>query len=97
MDSSLTKRVAAPVDWQELFKEQAAAGQSATSFCRERSIKYSTFLYWRRKLTGPKPRAFVTVQTEQFIPCKIMLPQGLSITCPDLPEPRWLGQLLQEL
>jgi hypothetical protein len=97
MDSSLTTRVTAPVDWPELVKEYAAAGQSAARFCRERGIKYSTFLYWQRKIAGLKPRAFVAVQTEEYLPYKIMLPHGLSITCPHLPEPRWLGQLLQEL
>jgi hypothetical protein len=80
-----------------LVKEYVAVGQSAARFCRERGIKYSTFLYWRRKLAVSRRRAFVAVQADQFLPCKITLPHGLSITCPQLPEPRWLGQLLQEL
>jgi hypothetical protein len=97
VDKSIAKSDAAAVDWPGLLREYAASKRSAKEFCRERGLKYSAFLYWRRKMVGSRRRAFVRVQAEETLSCKILLPQGLSITCPHLPEPGWLGQLLQEL
>lgn len=36
--------------WTNNLDEQEASGQSGASWCRQKNIRYSTFLYWRRRL-----------------------------------------------
>ncbi len=38
--------------WEQTVAEQAASGQSAAAFCRERGVALARFYQWRRRLRG---------------------------------------------
>jgi hypothetical protein len=38
--------------WEQTVAEQAASGQSAAVFCRERGVVPAAFYQWRRRLRG---------------------------------------------
>jgi putative transposase len=42
--------------WQRILKEQARSGLSHSEFCRQRSIPFSTYFLWRRKLVSRASR-----------------------------------------
>lgn len=63
--------------WQQTFTDWATSGLSGAAFCREHSLSYHQFSYWRRKL-----RAEGESQTgagfAQVAP--VALPGGVSVT-----------------
>ena len=105
MDNIASTQETQTPNWPAIVAAFERSGQKAATYCREHRIDIGQFRYWRRKLNGPapvKPRrrksaAFVAVQAEPALFCKITLPHGLSIACQQLPEPRWLVALLTEL
>jgi hypothetical protein len=105
MDSIESIQDRATPNWPAIVAAAERSGQSAAAYCRAHRIDIGQFRYWRRKLAGSaavKPRrtkrsAFVPVKAEPALFCKITLPQGLTIACHQLPEPRWVVTLLKEL
>ncbi|MCA9438602.1 MAG: hypothetical protein KC978_22650 [Candidatus Omnitrophica bacterium] len=55
--------------WRRVFGEWSSSGLSQRRFCKERGISYSTFCYWRRRMTESE-----TTESESspfFVPVKI--------------------------
>jgi hypothetical protein len=48
--SQAALRAARREEWRKIIGDQAASGQSASQFCREREIPAWRFSYWRRAL-----------------------------------------------
>lgn len=43
-----------PERWEEILREQHESGLSVDAYCRDQSLKVSTFHNWRRKIQGPR-------------------------------------------
>lgn len=39
-------------EWRRVFEEWRASGMSRSAFCREKDIAFSTFDYWKKKVSG---------------------------------------------
>ena len=74
--------------WQQQVAEWDATDLSAAAFCRQRSLTYHQFLYWRRQLS-PQDNTVVdraagftrVTQVEQHIDSdlSVILPGGIRI------------------
>lgn len=49
--------------WSKLIAEQAASGQKALPFCRERGIPEHSFYKWRRRLRAGDVAQFALLET----------------------------------
>ena len=68
--------------WQKSIEEWKLSGKSALSWCKERKITYSTFLYWRNRLSAEKdvPQAsFVEIKESSSDTGIILDIQGFSL------------------
>ncbi|MDZ7809996.1 MAG: IS66 family insertion sequence element accessory protein TnpB, partial [Arhodomonas sp.] len=43
--------------WQQTLAEWTASGLSGAAFCKQQSLTYHQFVYWRRKLRGASESA----------------------------------------
>lgn len=43
------------IEWSEKVRRQAASGKSAATWCKEHSIAYQSFIYWRKRLSPSSP------------------------------------------
>ena len=43
--------------WRRIFREQAASGLSHSDFCRDRSIPFHSYFWYRRRLQEPVAEA----------------------------------------
>ena len=41
------------IEWSEKVRQQAASGKTAATLCKEHSIAYQSFIYWRKRLNQP--------------------------------------------
>jgi len=49
MPTTLSKKRSRP-EWEDLMTDYEAGHQTQREFCTERSIAYSSFCYWRKRL-----------------------------------------------
>ena len=42
------------INWPEQFKSWKKSGLSKAEYCRQKKIRYSSFLYWRKKYESPQ-------------------------------------------
>ena len=50
-------------EWARLINEWQNSGQSITQWCEEHELRYSRFLYWKKRLMADQtPPAFVELQ-----------------------------------
>ena len=66
-------------EWQKVIVEQAASGQSALRFCRERGISDSALSYWRKKLTAGAAQAAGFARVETGVLIAVELPGGKTV------------------
>lgn len=43
------------IEWSEKVRQQAASGKTAATWCKENSISYQSFIYWRKRLSLSAP------------------------------------------
>lgn len=79
---------------------------SASAYARGHGLSLASLYYWRRKLkvaagfdaAGPASQ-FVALRVADAAPatgaCTLVLPSGLRLELPALPEPAWLAALEQ--
>lgn len=96
------------VYWQQTLSEWQASGLSGAAYCKQLSLSYHRFVYWRRKLNGRADRnksqaqsGFVRVDpvskdwsTDGLT---VSLPGGISITGLHAGNIELLGALLRQL
>jgi transposase-like protein len=59
--------------WSKLIAEQAASGQKARPFCRERGIPEYAFYKWRRRLRQADTVEFALLET---VPATVAIPDS---------------------
>ena len=95
-------------DWQQIMTECQASGLSGMAFCKQQSISYHQFTYWRSKLRQttelghPTPRSgFARVSAvdsgHSATELTVTLPTGLSITGLRGDNIELLGPILRQL
>lgn len=94
--------------WQQHITDWQASGLSGMAYCQQQSLTYCRFVYWRKKLTNPKPvsagpalSGFAKVAT---IPganppegLTVSLPGGISITGLHVGNVELLSAVLRQL
>lgn len=97
------------VFWQQQVADQAERGLSAAAFCRERSLVYHQFIYWRQQFStcdSPPAKAVtgfarVTRREQADIVTdtgvSILLPNGVQITGLHAGNVALLGQVIAQL
>lgn len=55
------------VFWSSILADFSESGQTATAYCKERSINIATFSYWKKKLMHEEPSMpeFVQIPTDK--------------------------------
>ncbi|HKK06039.1 MAG TPA: IS66 family insertion sequence element accessory protein TnpB [Gammaproteobacteria bacterium] len=94
--------------WQQHITAWQTSGLSAMAYCKQHSLIYSRFVYWRRKLAAPArvaegsaPSGFARVtpvadaQATQGL--SVLLPGGVSITGLHAGNIELLGAVLRQL
>ena len=80
--------------WLPLVEQWRHSGQTQKAFCRENSLNYDQFVYWRRKL-AQTAKASVQRATSALVPVTCTpsaTGQGLSLLLPNGMELRGLTQ-----
>lgn len=96
------------VYWQQTLSEWQASGLSGVAYCKQLSLSYHRFVYWRRKLNGsadrsksPAQSGFVRVdpvlKDRSTDSLTVSLPGGVSITGLHAGNIELLGALLRQL
>lgn len=94
--------------WQQHITAWQASGLSGMAYCRQESLTYSQFVYWRRKLVAaqtvwdaPEPGGFARVAAvaEASGPqgLSVSLPGGVSVTGLHAGNVELLGAVLRQL
>ena len=94
--------------WQKHITAWQASGLSAMAYCKQRSLTYSRFVYWRKRLAGPQTGAddaqasgFTRVtpasEVEATQGLTVSLPGGVSITGLHAGNIELLGAVLRQL
>ena len=93
--------------WQQHITEWQASGLSGMAYCRQRSLTYGRFVYWRKKLAasqapeGAAPSGFARVSpvssAEASSGLTVLLPGGVSITGLHADNIALLGAVLRQL
>lgn len=60
------------------------------SYCRDKQISKPAFYYWKMKLAKEKARTLPS-----FVPVEVT--RSAERATPDLPDPRWLAELVYHL
>ncbi len=94
--------------WYQHITEWQASGLSGMAYCKQQSLTYCRFVYWRKKLTEPEsvseetaPSGFTrvaavpNVKTSQVL--TVSLPGGVSITGLHAGNIELLGAVLRQL
>ena len=92
-------------EWEEIFREHEASGESVATFCIRRGISMSPFYRYRRRLraapgvSDPSQPAFVPVAvTPRAVPAPITLTIGrVSMALSSSVPPAWVAALLAAL
>ena len=98
--------------WQQTLAEWTASGLSGAAFCKQQSLTYHQFVYWRRKLRGASesagrghapasPAGFARVARVEdggtADGLTVLLPGGVSITGLHAGNIELLGAVLRQL
>ena len=96
-------------DWQQIMTECQASGLSGMAFCKQQTIPYHQFTYWRSKLRqadSDKPkvhsgsgfaRVSVADPSRSTTELTITLPSGISITGLHTNNVDLLGSIMRQL
>jgi transposase-like protein len=60
--------------WRQIIQQQRESGLGVSAFCRQRSIRTSTFYGWRQKLN--RGRTSAAVRTRNFVRVKLATPRS---------------------
>ncbi|WP_303287211.1 IS66 family insertion sequence element accessory protein TnpB [Marinobacter sp. SS8-8] len=93
--------------WQQRITEWQASGLSGMAYCKQQSLTYCRFVYWRKKLAsltapeGAAPFGFARVapvsRLEATDGLTLSLPGGASITGLQAGNIELLGAILRQL
>lgn len=94
--------------WQQRITDWQASGLSGMAYCKQQSLTYCRFVYWRKKLINPrsvstKPAmsGFTKVATMPGAQAPegltVSLPSGISITGLHAGNVELLGAVLRQL
>ena len=93
--------------WQQRITEWQASGLSGMAYCKQQSLTYCRFVYWRKKLAsltvpeGAAPSGFARVapvsRLEATDGLTLSLPGGVSITGLQAGNIELLGAILRQL
>lgn len=93
--------------WQQHITQWQASGLSGMAYCKQQSLTYCRFVYWRRKLTDlhasdePSPSGFAKVAPVSKVQVTdsltVSLPGGVSITGLHAGNIDLLGAVLRQL
>ena len=95
--------------WQQHVAEWKASGLSGHAFCKQHSLTYHQFVYWRRRLSDPDSRDPVSAGSSGFarvVPVArgagaegltLTLPGGISICGLHAGNIDLLGAILRQL
>ena len=91
--------------WQQTLAEWTASGLSGAAFCKQHSLTYHQFVYWRRKLRGPGEspsragfaRVAPVAHDDAADGLTVSLPGGVSITGLHAGNIALLGAVLRQL
>jgi len=95
--------------WQQQIGDWQASGLSGIAYCKQQSLTYHRFVYWRKKLadSGHYPdeesavTGFARVAPVSGVGATdgltVSLPGGVSITGLHAGNIEWLGALLRQL
>jgi transposase-like protein len=85
---SSNKAIARSEYWREVIQQQAASGQSVSTFCAERGLTEQSLYSWKKRLSEQAPVSFALVTTDrtdrsQSIPLELDLggSRRLRIPC----------------
>lgn len=81
---------------QSAIGEWQQSGLNKKAFCRERSISYSTFHYWLKRLDSASTSGFAEIKvTDVRVGCEILFPSGIRMTLQGEPSATWLRELVR--
>ena len=93
--------------WQKTLSDWQESGVSGAAFCKQQSLSYHRFVYWRRKLNGSTnikkalPSGFARAAPVPKGQAKdgltVTLPGGVSITGLHAGNIELLGMVLRQL
>ena len=93
--------------WQEHITQWQSSGLSGMAYCKQESLAYGRFVYWRKKLAGSPgpdeaaPSGFARVapvtRLEAADGLTVSLPGGVSITGLHAGNVDLLGAILRQL
>ena len=94
--------------WHQHITDWQASGLSGMAYCKQQSLTYCRFVYWRKRLTEPElaldeaaPSGFARVATvpsaEASQGLTLSLPSGVSITGLHAGNVDVLGAVLRQL
>lgn len=93
--------------WQETLSDWQASGLSGAAYCKQESLVYHRFVYWRQKLTGRVESsepvqarsgfARVAPIPDAGVGLTVSLPGGVSITGLHAGNIDLLGAVLRQL
>ena len=94
--------------WQQTLSDWQASGLSGAAYCKQESLVYHRFVYWRQKLTGRAESSDEPVQArsgftrvtptpDAGVGLTVSLPGGVSITGLHAGNIDLLGAVLRQL
>ena len=94
--------------WQETIAEWQDSGLSGAAFCKQQSLVYHRFVYWRRKLSvnaeqvpgaehGPGFARVMSLPAPSLEGITVSVPGGISITGLHAGNVALLGAILKQL
>ena len=93
--------------WQQTLSDWQASGLSGAAYCKQESLVYHRFVYWRQKLTGRAESsepvqarsgfARVAPIPDTGVSLTVSLPGGVSITGLHAGNIDLLGAVLRQL
>ena len=92
-----------PEQITEYLEAQARSGLSIARFCQPHGLSPSVFYAWkrRRRQTATSPLAFREVSVSPFLSAswsaEVLLPSGVLLRVSPQADPRWIGQLLDQM
>ncbi len=69
-------------EWRKLVVSWEKSGESQSKYCKSRGIALATFQYWRKKLKGSSPGAFLELipqVSEESKVIELELPHGIIL------------------
>src|SRR5579863_2520901 len=62
---SSKKAIARSEYWRDVIQQQAASGQSVSTFCTERGLTEQSLYSWKKRLSEQAPVSFALVTTDR--------------------------------